>query len=57
MVRRMLRRSARRQRARENAGKMRGDLREAIALILDYIQDETLGALPPDARQELVVVG
>jgi predicted RNase H-like HicB family nuclease len=32
-------------------------LREAIALILEYRREETLRALPPDAKQELVVVG
>ena len=33
------------------------NLREAIALILEYRREETLRALPPDARQELVIVG
>jgi predicted RNase H-like HicB family nuclease len=33
------------------------NLREAIALILDHRREESLRALPPDARQELVVVG
>jgi predicted RNase H-like HicB family nuclease len=33
------------------------NLRVAIALILDYRREESLRALPPDARQELVVVG
>ena len=32
-------------------------LREAIILILDYRREESLRALPPDARQELVVIG
>jgi predicted RNase H-like HicB family nuclease len=32
-------------------------LREAIALILEHRRDESLRALPADARQELVVVG
>ena len=32
-------------------------LREAISLILEYRREETLRALPPDARQELVVIG
>jgi predicted RNase H-like HicB family nuclease len=32
-------------------------LREAIALILEYRREESLRALPPDAVQELVVVG
>lgn len=34
-----------------------GNLRAAIALILDYRREESLKALPPEARQELVVVG
>ena len=33
------------------------NLREAISLILDYRREESLRALPPDASQELVVVG
>jgi predicted RNase H-like HicB family nuclease len=33
------------------------NLRDAIALILAYRREESLRALPPDARQELVVVG
>ncbi|SPF56794.1 conserved hypothetical protein [Candidatus Sulfopaludibacter sp. SbA4] len=33
------------------------NLREAIALILEYRREESLRALPPDARQELVVIG
>jgi predicted RNase H-like HicB family nuclease len=32
-------------------------LREAITLILDYRREESLRALPPDARQELVTIG
>lgn len=32
-------------------------LRAAIALILEHRRDESLRALPPEARQELVVVG
>ncbi len=32
-------------------------LRAAIVLILEHRRDETLRALPPDAKQELVVVG
>jgi hypothetical protein len=28
-----------------------------IALILDYRREESLRALPPDAKQELVVIG
>jgi len=42
-------------------GKTREDclenLREAIALILMHRREESLRALPPDAIQELVVVG
>jgi predicted RNase H-like HicB family nuclease len=33
------------------------NLREAIALILEYQREESLRALPPDVRQELVVAG
>jgi predicted RNase H-like HicB family nuclease len=33
------------------------NLREAIALILEHRRDESLRSLPPDAMQELVVVG
>jgi predicted RNase H-like HicB family nuclease len=33
------------------------NLREAISLILDHRREESLRSLPPDARQELVVVG
>jgi predicted RNase H-like HicB family nuclease len=33
------------------------NLREAIALILEYRREESLRALPPDARRELVVIG
>ena len=33
------------------------NLREAIALILEYRREESLRALPPDAKQELVVIG
>ena len=33
------------------------NLRQAIALILQDRREESLRALPPDARQELVVVG
>lgn len=33
------------------------NLREAIKLILEHRRDESLRALPPDAKQELVVVG
>jgi predicted RNase H-like HicB family nuclease len=32
-------------------------LREAITLILEYRREESLRALPPEAKQELVVVG
>jgi predicted RNase H-like HicB family nuclease len=42
-------------------GKTREDrlpnLREAIALILQHRREESRRALPPDAKQELVVVG
>jgi len=34
-----------------------GNLRQAISLILEYRREESLRALPPEARQELVVVG
>ncbi|MBC8168110.1 MAG: type II toxin-antitoxin system HicB family antitoxin [Bryobacteraceae bacterium] len=33
------------------------NLREAIALILQHRREESLRSLPPDALQELVVVG
>jgi predicted RNase H-like HicB family nuclease len=33
------------------------NLRQAIALILEHRRDQSLRALPADARQELVVVG
>ena len=33
------------------------NLREAIKLILDYRREESLRALPPEAKQELVTVG
>ena len=33
------------------------NLREAIALILEHRREESLRSLPPDARQELVVIG
>ena len=33
------------------------NLREAIALILEYRREESLRSLPPDAQQELVVIG
>jgi predicted RNase H-like HicB family nuclease len=33
------------------------NLREAIALVLEHRREESLRALPPEARQELVVVG
>jgi predicted RNase H-like HicB family nuclease len=32
------------------------NLREAITLILDHRREESLRALPPEAKQELVVV-
>lgn len=33
------------------------NLREAITLVLDHRREESLRALPPEAKQELVVVG
>jgi predicted RNase H-like HicB family nuclease len=33
------------------------NLRKAIALVLEHRREESLRALPPDAKQELVVVG
>ncbi len=33
------------------------NLREAIALILEHRREESLRSLPPEAKQELVVVG
>jgi predicted RNase H-like HicB family nuclease len=33
------------------------NLREAIALILEQRREDSLRAIPPDAEQELVVVG
>ncbi len=33
------------------------DLRQAITLILEHRREESLRSLPPEARQELVVVG
>jgi predicted RNase H-like HicB family nuclease len=33
------------------------NLREAIALILEHRREESLRCLPPEAEQELVVVG
>jgi predicted RNase H-like HicB family nuclease len=33
------------------------NLREAIALILEHRREESLRSVPPDAQQELVVVG
>ena len=32
-------------------------LREGIALIVEHRRQESLRALPPDAKQELVVIG
>jgi predicted RNase H-like HicB family nuclease len=32
-------------------------LRAAISLILEHRREESLRALPPDAKQELVVIG
>ena len=33
------------------------NLREAIALILEQRREDSLRAIPPDAEQELVVIG
>ncbi len=33
------------------------NLRAAIALILEHRREESLRALPPDARHELLVIG
>ena len=33
------------------------NLREAIVLILHHRREDTLRAMPPDAKQELVVIG
>lgn len=33
------------------------NLREAITLVLEHRREESLRSLPPDAKQELVVVG
>jgi predicted RNase H-like HicB family nuclease len=33
------------------------NLREAIALMLNYRREETLRSMPPDAKPELVVLG
>ncbi len=33
------------------------NLREAIGMILEHRREESLRALPPDAKQELVVIG
>jgi predicted RNase H-like HicB family nuclease len=33
------------------------NLREAIALVLDHRREDSLRAMPPDAKQELVVIG
>jgi len=42
-------------------GKSREDclanLREAITLILEHRREDSLRAIPPDAEQELVVIG
>ena len=40
-----------------NMGDREANLREAITLILDHRREESLRALPPEARQELVVIG
>lgn len=33
------------------------NLREAISLLLEHRREDTLRAIPPDAEQELIVVG
>ncbi len=33
------------------------NLREAISLILEHRREDSLRAMPPDAEQELVVIG
>jgi predicted RNase H-like HicB family nuclease len=33
------------------------NLREAIALVLDHRREEALRSIPPDAGQELIVMG
>ena len=33
------------------------NLREAIALVLEHRREESLRSLPPEARQELLVLG
>lgn len=33
------------------------NLREAISLILEHRREDSLRALPPDAEQELVIIG
>jgi predicted RNase H-like HicB family nuclease len=33
------------------------NLREAISLILEHRREESMRALPPDAKQEAVIVG
>jgi len=33
------------------------NLREAIALVLEYRREESLRSVPPDAERELVIVG
>jgi len=33
------------------------NLREAITLILEHRREESLRSLPPDAKQELVIIG
>ena len=38
-------------------GEARADLAAAIELVLEYLRDEALKDLSPDARQETVVVG
>jgi predicted RNase H-like HicB family nuclease len=54
-------RIARNFQAQKGQGKTReeclANLREAIALILEHRREESRQSLPPDASQELVVVG
>jgi predicted RNase H-like HicB family nuclease len=38
-------------------GECLANLREAISLILEHRREESMRALPPDAKQEAVIVG
>jgi predicted RNase H-like HicB family nuclease len=42
---------------RRSREECQANLREAITLILDHRREESLCALPPDAKQELVAIG